>query len=334
MTGKTCLRFELRHLRYVIAVAELGGIRKAARALDVQPSTISRRVRDLEDELGAAVFIRHGAGVRLTGAGERFVRRARKALNHLSHATLDLVPYGKGQSGVIRLGLMSSMASGFIDRLIDAFVEAHPNVRIEYVEGEPAEHTLAIRQLRMDVAFLTGTPVAEDCEVVPLWSERVYVAMASNDQLAAKGELFWTDLRARQFVVSEEQSGPEIHDYLVKHLSDLGRSPSVHRHAVYRDTLMQIVAKSQSLTLTSEATIATQFPGVVYRPLAGELLPFSAVWSSRNDNPAFRRLLSLAKVISARAHRRILSLDQSGSSSPVTVAGPRGALSQSRDPLQ
>lgn len=320
MTGKTRHHFELRHLRYVIAVAELGGIRKAARALDVQPSTISRRVRDLEDELGAAVFLRHGAGVTLTGAGERFIRRARKALSHLSHAARDVGVYGRGQSGVVRLGLMSSMASGFIDKLIDAFVVAHPNVRIDYVEGESAEHILAIRQFRMDVAFLTGTPVAEDCEVAPLWSERVYVAMANNDGLAAKAKIFWTDLSARQFVVSEEQSGPEIHDYLVKHLSDLGRSPSVQRHAVYRDTLMQIVAKSQSLTLTSEATIATQFPGVVYRPLAGEMLPFSAVWSSRNDNPAFRRFLSIGTVMSARAHRRTIS--RAGQSeAPLPVAG-------------
>jgi hypothetical protein len=62
---------------------------------------------------------------------------------------------------------------------------------------------------------------------------------------------------------------------------------------------MHLVALGRGLNLKSEATIATRFPGVVYRPLSDDLLTFCAVWSPRNDNPALRRLLSLAKSLSA-----------------------------------
>ncbi|MBR7508434.1 hypothetical protein KC216_21470, partial [Mycobacterium tuberculosis] len=75
-------------------------------------------------------------------------------------------------------------------------------------------------------------------------------------------------------------------------------SPRIEQHAVHRDTLMQIVAAGGGLALTSEATVATHFPGVIYRPLAGEILPFYAIWSPSNDNPAFRRFLSLARRLS------------------------------------
>ena len=61
---------------------------------------------------------------------------------------------------------------------------------------------------------------------------------------------------------------------------------------------MNLVAMGKGLTLTSESTIATIFPGVVFRPLGDEVLPFSAIWSLQNDNPALRRLISLAKRIS------------------------------------
>jgi len=54
----------------------------------------------------------------------------------------------------------------------------------------------------------------------------------------------------------------------------------------------------QGLTLVHEAAGAAQFPGVVYRPIHGEVLPFCAIWSPHNDNPALRRLLSLAKTMS------------------------------------
>lgn len=85
--------------------------------------------------------------------------------------------------------------------------------------------------------------------------------MSEKHELARKIEINWGDLRGQKFIVSEVQAGPEIHDYLVKHFAELGYSPNVHHHhPVYRDTLMQIVAKESALTLTSEATIAAQFP--------------------------------------------------------------------------
>ncbi len=300
MRGKHSARFELRHLRYVIAMAEFGGIRKAARTLGVQPSTISRRVRDLEDEIGAALFIRAHGGVSLTYAGERFLQRARKAIDHVSYAAQDACVIGRGQEGVVRIGLMSSLASGFLPELVEAYYADHAGVRLEYSEGGPADHVSAVQQHRLDVAFLTGTTTVEDCDLAHLWNERIYVVMPTKHELAEKEEIAWRDLHGQRFIVSEAQPGPEIHDYLVKHLSSLGHSPNIQRQAVYRDTLMQIVAGGSSLTLTSEATIAAQFPGVAYRPLANEILPFCAVWSPKNDNPAFRRLLSLAKVRSTK----------------------------------
>lgn len=291
-------KFELRHLRYVIATAEFGGIRRAARGLDVQPSTISRHIRDLEDEIGAALFIRAHGGVSLTYAGERFLQRARKAINHVSYAAQDAAVIGRGQEGVVRIGLISSLASGFLPELVEAYNADHARVRLEYIEGGSADHIPAVQQHRLDVAFLTGTTSAEGCDLAHLWNERVYVVMSSKHDLAGMEEIAWGDLHGRLFTVSEAHPGPGIHDYLVRNLSALGVSPAIKRQAVYRDTLMQVVASGKCLTLTSEATIAVQFPGVVYRPLAGENLSFCAIWSPKNDNPAFRRLLSLAKVMS------------------------------------
>lgn len=294
------MSIELRHLRYVIAAAENGSFRRAAIALGVRESSVSRRIRDIENEMGSALFIRHRSGVHLTYAGEVFLRRARRAINQVNSAAKDVGAAGRGEDGVVKIGLFSSLASGFIAELIRAYDADHAGIRLDFIEGGPAEHLPAIRQLRLDVAFLTGMPVADGCDVAHLWDERIYVAMPGSDELIGHEEVGWDDLRGRHFIVSEAPPGPEIHDYLLKHLAELGHHPSIQQQAVYRDTLMQIVASGRGLTLTSEATIATRFPGVVYRPLAGEILPFCAIWSPRNDNPAFRRFLSLAKMISKR----------------------------------
>lgn len=294
------MHIEFNHLRYVVAAAEHGSFRRAALAIGVRESAISRRIRDLEDNMGSALFIRHHSGVILTYAGEQFVRRAQCVINQIGYAERDVAVAGRGEDGVVRIGIFSSLASGFIADLVRRYGEINSNVRLNFVEGGPSEHVVAIRRHELDVAFLTGTPNVEGCDSTQLWSEQVYVAMSEGDALAIHDAIEWVDLRDRSFIVSETAPGPEIHDFLTKHLSDLGHSPGIQRQAVYRDTLMQLVANSNELTLTSEATIATHFPGVTYRELTGETLPFCAIWAPENDNPAFRRFLSLAKQLSYR----------------------------------
>jgi DNA-binding transcriptional LysR family regulator len=289
---------ELRHLRYVVAAAEHGSFRRAAMALDIRESAVSRRIRDLEDEVGAALFIRHHGGVRLTYAGQRFLYRTLRALNEIERAAADAGSFGRGEAGTVRIGIFTSLASGFLSDLLRAYVSANPGVRPDLIEGGPAAHIAAVQRLHLDIAFLTGKPVANGCDVAHLWNERVLVVMPSKHELASLRTISWMHLRDRHFIVSEDDPGPEIHDYLVKHLGDLGHHPSIERHRVGRDNLMHLVAMGQGLTLVHEAAGASHFPGVIYRHIKDEILPFCAIWSPKNDNPALRRLLSLARTMS------------------------------------
>ena len=295
------LAIELRHLRYVVAAAECSSFRRAAQALNIQESAISRRIRDIEDEIGAAFFIRCSTGVILTHAGKKFVEHARQVLTQISYATADVGSIGRGEEGTIRVGIFSSLVSGFLAELLHSFCAQHSEVRTDFIEGAPADHISAVQKHRLDVAFVTGVPCLSDCDVKQFWTERIYVVLPKAHPLAARKSIYWPDLRDQCFIVSEMDPGPEIHDFLVKHLADLGVHPTIERCSVGRDNLMQIVSLGRGLTLTSEATIAARFPGVVYKQLRGELLPFSAVWSPRNDNPAFRRLLSMAHTMSAQS---------------------------------
>lgn len=333
------MTIELRHLRYVIAAADNGSFRRAASALGVQESAISRRIRDLEDEIGVALFIRHHGGVNLTHAGQRFLVRAREAIGQIGHAAIDAGSFGRGEAGTVCIGIFSSLASGFLADLLHAYVAANPDVRPDLIEGAPSGHIAAVQRHRMDVAFLTGEPVADRCDRMHLWNERVYVALPSDHELDQRIEIAWAELRDRHFIVSEVDPGPEIHDYLVKHLAELGHHPSVERHGVGRDNLMHLVAMGRGLTLTSEATTAAHFPGVVYRQLAGEILPFCAIWSPQNANPALRRLLSLARIMSKRGEASPMvrsATNPSPVQAPVPAgdhSGHRGAPSRNLDRL-
>ena len=140
-------QFELRHLRYFVAAADYGSFRKASAALGIQESTISRRIRDLEDRLGASLFQRHSGGVNLTLAGRRFLRHARVVLRQIDGSVRDVAAVGRSERGRIKIGIFSSLASGFLFELLQAFDKDHAGVLIELVDGNPSEHVAAVRQL-------------------------------------------------------------------------------------------------------------------------------------------------------------------------------------------
>lgn len=230
----------------------------------------------------------------------RFLQPARRALQQLGDGSRVVEAIGRGETGYLRIGVFSSLATGFLADLMRTFRVRRRRVRIDFVDGDPEDHLAAIRQTHLDVAFLPGMFDCAGCETTLLWFERVFLAMPAGHPLYNRDQIRWTDLVGSRFIVNDVAPGGEIQDYLTQRLADLGQHPDIHQQYVGRDNLLTLVAQGLGLTVTSEATTAVSFPGVVYRPIAGEELPFCAVWSRQNDNPAFRRLLSAAR--SAAAH--------------------------------
>lgn len=292
---------EIRHLRYFLAVAEHGSFRKAGAALGIEQSAISRRIRDLEDRLGASLFHRQASGVTLTEAGTRYLCHVRRVMRSLGEGAQDIAAAGRAETGRVRLGVYSSIASGFLADLLQAYGNRHPDVRIELANGSPDELVTAVRGLNLDVAFLAGDRDWPDCERAALWRERLFVVLPERHRLASNAEARWQDLVGEPFIVSEAAPGPEVQNLLLHRLTNVGGHPDIQVQRISRENLLPLVALGRGLTLVSEAMTAATLPGITYRPISGETVPFSAVWSAKNDNPAFRRLLSMAKAASAKA---------------------------------
>lgn len=314
---------ELRQLRYFLAAAEQGSFRKAGIALAVLESSISRRIRDLEDHLGASLFQHHNGGVLLTLAGRCFLYQTRTAMQHLGEGAKDVGAIGRSENGYIRVGL-SSLASDFLCGLLQTYDAERKGVCIDFIDGRPGDHIAAVRLHRLDIAFVAGTAQHAGCETIHLWSEQVFAALPIRNPLAGCPSLTWSDLVGETIIVSEQAPERGIHDFLVQNLHDEGRHPEVHRHNIGRDNLLSLVAIGRGLALTSEATTSTRCLGLIYRPIAGEMLSFSAVWSPKNDNPALRRLLGMA-----RARSRTTGSIEPTRTLPIP---PTGEPSKTRDP--
>jgi DNA-binding transcriptional LysR family regulator len=287
-----------------LLVQEYLSFRRAAKALGVRQSAVGRRVRALEDELGVSLFERHRTGVRVTNAGDRFLREARAALLQLDHAVRAAAAAGTGSIGKVSIGIFSSIAAGPLRELIHLYCSEHPDVRVRIVEGSSADNVAALRNRQLDIAFITNFTDANGCEMLPLWTERIFVILPERHALRDRKEIHWADLCDEHLIV-RQSCDPAFHDRLTNRLTSGGSGAYVQKLSVGRGTLIHLVAIGLGVGITSEAATARPFPNVIFRPIAGpdEVLRFSAAWLPQNDNPAFRRLLSLARKISAAKRR-------------------------------
>ena len=131
-------------MRYVDEVARAGSIRKAAEQLHVTASAVNRRVMDLEEELGAPLFERRPRGVRLTAAGELFVRYIREQSGHVERMKSQIEDLKGMRRGTVRIACSQALALDFLPREIATYRAKFPLVAFDV---KVFDHERAMAQL-------------------------------------------------------------------------------------------------------------------------------------------------------------------------------------------
>lgn len=289
-------RISMASLIQAIAVAEHLNFHHAAKALGTSQSSVSARIKALEDELGTPLFERNTRGVRLTEAGRYFVERVTAGVDHLENAVKSASLAASGESGRLRVGVHGLIAGSFLDRLLTRYREQYPAIALDMAEGSARDAITQLRARQLDVAFLVGTFELPDCHSRPIWTEPLVVALPSKHRLAGRAGVQWTDLAAETFLVRHGGTGPQVHDHIILRLAGGWPPPAIHRFAVERGTLLSMVAQGFGITLLGAASQLSPMFGVALVPIIDEPDPvvFSAVWSPNNRGAALRNLLALA----------------------------------------
>jgi DNA-binding transcriptional LysR family regulator len=126
---------KLNQLRDIVAVAERGSLRAAARHLAVAQPALTRSVRDLERELGAPLFERRARGMSLTAMGVAFVRRANAVLSEVRRAREEVEQLHGGTRGEVVAGLSMVALIALLPKALSLFRARYPNVQLHLIEG-------------------------------------------------------------------------------------------------------------------------------------------------------------------------------------------------------
>lgn len=208
----------LRFLRYVDEVARVGSIRQAAERLHVAPSAVNRRVLDLEDELGTAIFERLPRGMRLTAAGELFVRYIRSRTADLDEVRSQIEELKGLRRGRVRVVASQALAPKFLPSALASFRVAHPLAVYDMCIGD---HLLALKKLRSfeaDIALVFNLAPDADINVMANFDQPLVAVMHRDHPLASQPTVRVRDCANYALVLPDRAIGGRqlLEDFLVR----------------------------------------------------------------------------------------------------------------------
>jgi DNA-binding transcriptional LysR family regulator len=176
----------LRFLKYVDEIARAGSIRQAAERLHVAPSAVNRRLQDIEDELDTPIFERLPRGMRLTAAGELFIRYVRTRNAQLEQVRSQIEELKGLRRGTVRLVVSQAVAAAFLPRAIASFRKSHQQVAFEVHVGDHVNALSTLRAFESDLAIVFNLAAEPDVERIAVVEQKLVALMHRSHPLATR----------------------------------------------------------------------------------------------------------------------------------------------------
>ncbi|MFC0397974.1 LysR substrate-binding domain-containing protein [Paraburkholderia rhizosphaerae] len=296
---------ELRHLRYFIAVAETGSLTEAAeKRLHTSQPSLSRQIRDLEDQVGVELLVRSARGVELTDAGKAFIDHARLAIAQLDTAVEAARRAAQPAKPRFALGFLTGQEMTWLTDAMHLLREELPNIEVSVSSDYSTELAAALAHGKLDVAFMRAEP-GYGLEYKVVGKEPLVVLMPSDHPLTARKTVRAEELRHEPFIAMADKAKAlrqVIDAYLAKAGVEVDVAQSVDNPAM----VMSLIASMRAVTLIP-AYVQNLMPwSVVSRPLEGDVptIELAVGYSPGNKAPIVSLFLSRVDELISRIAKR------------------------------
>ena len=295
---------ELRHLRYFVTAARLQHFGRAAARLSIVQPALSKQIRELEEELGTGLFERLPRGVRLTAAGQSFLRDAEALLRDAELAGRRARDAGAGRTGQLRVGFVdTAIYHPVLPRIIQEFRHEFPAVQLELVQQPSIVQGELLRSGSLNVGFVFHPP--SDLATLathPVLSEPIVLAVPRSHRLARARQVKLAELKDEAFVWIPRAVSPNFHDGIFAVCARHGFTPRVVQEGQTDLTILSLVAAGVGLSFCVASARARKPRDVALVKVTDLRMTvrLAAIWRTDDPNPALAHFIAVVRRCARR----------------------------------
>jgi len=294
---------ELRHLRYLVAVAEELHFGRAAIRLNISQPPLSQQIRQLEEELGVRLFQRTKREVRLTEAGKRIVNEAYQVLGRIDHFCNVAMQAGEGEIGHLSVGLPGGVNETLVETL-RLLGRKYPGLRVELQYMSTGTQIEALREGRIEVGFL-NLPVLEPALTLEkINSEALWLAFPKNHPLLRHRQVPLASLEDQPMILFPRRVTPGLHDSITGLCRDAGFTLNVVHEVDSIVGGLTLVSAGLGVAFCTRS-IQRLWPNIAFRPIRERAAIEQAVGYRRDaQSPVLETFLRVMRQTSGKQRKK------------------------------
>jgi DNA-binding transcriptional LysR family regulator len=284
------MRFDLTTLRVFLAVLDHGSIAKGAEQEHLVPSAVSKRLSDLEAQLGTSLFTRQHDGVVITRAGEALAQHAREVMLALDRIPRDLTAAASSQTPTLRVWANATATVGYLADHLSAFLSRHPEVKITLQEMRSLPTIDAVADGRADLGVIGYFQPEDRVQVRPYRKVPLMLALPRTHPLATRESIRFAEILAFDLITLLE--GTAIHSWAIEAGARVARKPRLVMEATSYESMRKMVQAGLGIAVIPEPNIT---PYQELFELAA--VPLSDSWATMDLQLIFKQPRSDAREL-------------------------------------
>jgi LysR family hca operon transcriptional activator len=300
------VRMELRHLRYFVAVADAGSLTVAAtRKLHTSQPSLSRQIRDLEDEVGTRLLTRRARGIELTPAGRAFLEHARTVLSQVEAAAEAARRVAHPAKPCFSMGFLTGHELTWMPEALRILHDELPNIDVMISSQYSPLLADGLAKGKLDAAFLRRERGVPELAFRLLVKEPLVVILPGDHRLAALKAISPRDLVGETFV-AVSNTAPVLRVVIDNYLKRSGVNITPDHEADHLSMGMSLIASTRGVGLLPAYAQNFLPSSLTSRPLKGGTPTVELVlgYKKSNQSPALKLLLSRLDDLVARVSNK------------------------------
>lgn len=270
---------DIRHLQYFLEVARWKSFTKAAQSLYITQPTISKMIKNLEEDLGVVLFERLGKRVELTDAGQIIFDQSQSIVKSFHNLTAGLDDLMNLRRGSIRIGLPPMVGSSFFPKVIGQYRNQYPGITVHLVEDGAKKIEADVGSGVLDIGVVLMPTKEEKFHTFTIVKDHLMLIVHPSHPLAERQEVALSELAQEAFVMFREDFA--LHDIIIEACLREGFQPEVIYESSQWDFIREMVAINLGVGLLPK-TICQELDTTRVRviPLSKPIIPWhlAIIW--------------------------------------------------------